>query len=401
MVVIPAPFRGGPSAAEIAEELAEGARNEGGRVSVETLVSSDGGDGALEAIASWGRGTTVARRVTGPTGAPVEASFWLTDDGTAMVAVAEASGLGRVPPGSRNPMRATTRGTGEMVAAALDAGARRVLLAAGGSPTTDMGAGALAALGVAFHDDRGKSLPAIPAHFDRVAAASLEEVDPRLRKVPITVLSDVRTPLAENLATFGAQKGFTTRDGERVARGLRRLARAFGFTPAELLDRPWLGAGGGITAGFRAAFGAEVRSGSSWFLRRGNAIRQISDSALVLTAEGRFDRSSLQGKLPGAVAGTAARLGVPTTIVAGSVAPDVAAPPLTRLVDLKLPPRQPGRQMEETLRTALRDAAADAVNRCGPPHRSPARARAGSALSPNGRSSSPDQTRSGRSPSHS
>jgi glycerate kinase len=266
----------------------------------------------------------------------------------------------------RAPMEATTRGTGELIAAALDVGACDLLLAAGGSATTDFGAGALAALGVEFRDAAGRPLDPRPAGLDGVRSVSLERMDPRLHNTPVTVLSDVDIPLSRNLATFGEQKGFTGKQQQRVADQLQAVERAFGFAPGELLERSWLGAGGGIAAGFVAVCGARVRSGAGWFLERSGAREAIAAADVVLTAEGCFDASSLAGKLTGAVLELANEAGVRASVVAAS-AKTISCPGRARLVNLGLSPSEPGDRIEPELRDGLRAAAATAVREAAAP----------------------------------
>jgi glycerate kinase len=362
VVVVTNAFRGGPSAQRIADELAAGVRAEQPEAIVETYALSDGGDGAIAVAASLGGRRCLRQSVIGTTGTPMQARVHFLEEDVALVATSEASGLGLVPPSSRDPMAATTKGTGELILAALDAGSRNLLLAAGGSATTDFGAGALAALGAEFRDGGDRLLDPRPLGLDDVRSISLDRLDPRLRSTRITVLSDVRTPLVDNLDTFGGQKGFTPSQRGRVAAQLIAMERAFGFDGGSLLRRPWLGAGGGMAAGFAAACEALVRSGADWFLARSGARAAISRADLVLTAEGCFDASSQAGKLAGVVAGRASRCGVPNTIIAAT-AKVGCAPGAAELIDLALPPREPGDRLEPALSAGLRTSAAAAVRR--------------------------------------
>lgn len=361
VTVISNAFRGGPDATAIARALGWGARAAGADVRVREFALSDGGDGATRAAAAFTRGREHSRPVLGPDGARREASFRLMDDGTALVETAAASGLGLLRGGRSNPLSASTWGTGELVAAAVDSGAKAVLLGAGGSATTDMGAGALGALGAVFRDSSGETLRPCLDDLDDLLAISPSAAQARLAAVPVTVLSDVDTPLRDSLPVYGPQKGFHAADEQRVNSILRRLERALGSSAGELLSRRWLGAGGGIAAGFFAAFGAAVTSGSLWFIDRSGARASIACSDLVLTAEGRFDRGSLAGKLPYTVAATAVELGVPVTVVAASVGDDARLPAPARLVDLGLPPKEPGNRMDAALEQGLGAASAAAV----------------------------------------
>jgi glycerate kinase len=283
------------------------------------LPLADGGEGTLQVLAAsdpaarWHRA-----RVTGPAGAMV-ASRWLElHDRTACIELAQASGLPLMP--APDPLGAQTTGTGELIGRALDADARRVVLTLGGSASTDGGTGALTALGARFLDAAGRQLPPGGGALGDLAAADLTG----LRRPPhggVACLTDVRSPLLGPrgaAAVFGPQKGA---DAARVAileAGLARLAHVLGGDP----DAEGAGAAGGTGYGFAAVWGAEITPGAAELCRIVGLDRELSRADLVLTGEGRYDVSSADGKITGTVLAAAARAGVASVLVAGTIAAD-------------------------------------------------------------------------------
>ncbi len=289
-------------------------------VEVIELPLADGGDGSLAVLQGLLGGEILTRTVADPLGRPHTARFAMTADGTALLEMAEASGLRLVEPELRDPMRSNTRGTGELIRAALDLGARRILLAVGGSATIDAGAGALAALGAVFRDGAGRVVKPIPEDLAGIAESDLSGLDPRLADVELTVLADVTTPFDRNIEAYGPQKGLAPGDVDSLKdyfRRWRELAARRGFDLASL---PWVGAAGGISGGLVAFAGARAVGGAETICRLANLSDHLEGTALVLTGEGRFDATSGQGKLTSTVAALAAEKGVPAVVLAGQVA---------------------------------------------------------------------------------
>jgi glycerate kinase len=343
IVMAPNAFRGGPSASWVATALASGLRDLSFVEHVESLPLSDGGDGAVEAAELLLGGRRVTVPVSDPVGEAREATYLLTGDGTAVIESAQASGLAGLAGRRLRPLHASTAGTGELILHALSNGARRLLVTAGGTASVDMGAGALAALGARFLDAHGNELAATPAALTALDRVEIGQVRRRLQRIPVKVLSDVSTPLASNIAQFGPQKGVGPDEAPVLERALRALCDGLGDRVGALLHTPLLGAGGGLAAGLHRALGAEVMSGSEYFIQTSGLPRFVDDADLVVTAEGRFDESSLAGKLPFAVARLAAGSGTPALIVTGeSTVPDERLPAGTRVVSLGTPPPRPG-----------------------------------------------------------
>ncbi|MFI6987257.1 glycerate kinase [Nonomuraea wenchangensis] len=323
----PDKFKGSLTAAEVAARVTAGL----GVPTVELPVA-DGGDGTVDAAVACGF-DRVTIEVTGPTGERVTASYaWHPGDATAVVELAEASGLRRLPDGPE-PLTATSHGTGELVAHAVRHGARRVVLGLGGSACTDGGAGMAQALGARLLDAEGRELPRGGA-----ALRALDRIDlsgfPDLTGVSFVVASDVDNPLLGPhgaAAVYGPQKGATPDDVKVLEAGLTRLAavatRTHGLMGAVEHDdivramgvagAPGAGAAGGVGFAALAFLHAEIRPGIDHLLGLLGFGAHAADARLVITGEGSLDEQSLRGKAPIGVAQAAARAGVPVVAVCG------------------------------------------------------------------------------------
>lgn len=318
IVLAPNALRGGPDALAVARELALGIHSVDPAAEVRSLPLADGGDGTVRALARLTQATCLRQQVRGPVGAPVQASFAYVDD-VAFIEMAQASGLRCLDERPR-PLRSDTRGTGELVLAALDLGVRHITVGAGGSATVDHGAGALVALGARFMDSAGRELEPIPEQLVLAQRVDLSGLDRRLASVGLTVLSDVATPLSRSLVRFGAQKGVNDSSRPVLQQCLERLSALVGNGP-QSVRAAWLGAGGGLAGGFACALAAEVLPGAKYIASIAGLEQEIADSHVVVTAEGRFDRGSLDGKLPHVVLRCAQRYGVRGVLVAGACEP--------------------------------------------------------------------------------
>lgn len=287
----PDKFRGTASAADVAGAIARACEAAGW--ACDQAPVADGGEGTLEALG----GTPRRTRVRGPLGDPVEAEWRVLPDGTAVVEMARASGLALVGgPGSNDPLRASTHGTGELIAAALDAGATRVIVGMGGSATTDGGLAALTAINPRRRPLRGT--------------------------VEVVVACDVATLFVDAAAVFGPQKGATPAQVELLRRRLERLAaiyeQDFGV---DIRPLPGSGAAGGLAGGLAAA-GATLVPGFELVADAVMLSERIAEADLVVAGEGLLDAESFQGKAVGGVVELAAEAGVPSLVVAGEVARD-------------------------------------------------------------------------------
>jgi glycerate kinase len=267
-------------------------------------------------------------RAIGPTGEPVDAAIAVEGEPAAggrraFVEMAEASGLKHLPGGRRAPLEATTYGTGELIRAALDRGARELVLGIGGSATTDGGTGMASALGARFLDDQGRELPPGGAALLRLARIDTAGLDPRIAEVEVTVASDVDNPLVGPegaAAVYGPQKGAGPDDVLLLDSALRRFARVLADDLGlDLADTPGAGAAGGLGAGAIAFLGATLRPGIDLVLDLVHFSDAVAGADLVITGEGKLDGQSLRGKAPLGVATAATRQGVPVVAVGGVV----------------------------------------------------------------------------------
>lgn len=352
IVIAPDSFKGSLSAADVAEAIAEGWRSQRPGDNLTLLPQADGGEGTLAAIEASVPGAIrrSAGAVTGPDGRATPGEWLELPDGTAVVEVAGATGLPLMA--VRDAPAASTRGTGEVIRLALQAGAHSLVLALGGSATTDGGSGALSALGLELTDDRGRSLAEGGAGL-----AALARVDrDRLMPAPaggVTLLTDVTNPLLGPTGAahvFGPQKGASPDQCTELDAALARWAQLLGGDP----NAAGAGAAGGTAYGFAAVWGARIVPGAPRIAELTGLTAVAASADLVITGEGRFDEQSLGGK----VVGHAIGLGPTVAIIAGSLA--AAAPGWSvSLTDLAGSPEQamadPRRWLHEAGTVAARE----------------------------------------------
>ncbi|KOX44245.1 glycerate kinase [Streptomyces sp. NRRL F-7442] len=319
-------FKGSLTAVEVAERVTAGLRRVVPDLQVEALPVADGGDGTVAAAVAAGfeRRET---RVAGPLGEAVTAAYALRE-GTAVVEMAEASGLQRLPDGILAPLTASTYGSGELLRAALDAGARTIVFGVGGSATTDGGAGMLAALGARFLDAAGAPVAPGGGGLAALASADLSGLDPRLSEVELVLASDVDNPLTGPKgapAVYGPQKGATPEDVTALDAALAHFAKVLeqtegvGARAAEYAASPGAGAAGGI--GFGAMLlGARFRPGIEVMLDVLGFAPALERAELVITGEGSLDEQTLHGKAPAGVAAAARAAGKEVVAVCGRLA---------------------------------------------------------------------------------
>lgn len=332
VVVAPSGFKESLSAEAVARATAEGVRRVYPDARVRTVPLVDGGEGTAEALAAATGGHLVPVVVTGPVGEPVPSHFAILGDGeTAVVEMAAAAGLRLVPFERRNPLRTTTRGVGELIRAALDAGIRRVLVGCGDSGTSDGGAGALRALGARLLDAEGAPIADGARGLRRLDRIDVSGLDPRLADTEIRVACNPTNVLCGPRGVarvFGPQKGATPRQVEKLSRALDRWARVLGrdVPGASGIDlRAGLGTGasGGLGAGL-AAVGAQLIPRFEVLLDGIDFGGVDLDGALaaadlVITAEGSIDAQTPNGKVPAEVARRAKLRGTPVLALAGTI----------------------------------------------------------------------------------
>ncbi|WP_079057363.1 glycerate kinase [Streptomyces cellostaticus] len=317
-------FKGSLTAVQVAERVTAGLRRVVPGLEVEALPVADGGDGTVDAAVAAGFERREVR-VAGPLGQEVTAAFALRGD-TAVVEMAEASGLQRLPAGVFAPLIASTYGSGEVLRAALDAGARTIVFGVGGSATTDGGAGMLSALGARFLDEDGEPVPPGGGGLAELARADLSGLDPRLSSVELVLASDVDNPLTGPKgapAVYGPQKGASPDDVETLDAALAHFAKALeaavGPRAAEYAAAPGAGAAGGIGYG-ALLLGARFRPGIEVMLDVLGFAPALERADLVITGEGSLDEQTLHGKAPAGVAAAARAAGKDVVAVCGRLA---------------------------------------------------------------------------------
>jgi glycerate kinase len=367
VLVAPDKFRGTLTAPQAARAVQTGWLRARRDDVVESVPMADGGEGTLEAMVDALGGRIERARVHGPLGDPVDAPFGLvrSDEGlTAVVELARASGLQLVSEERRDAVRASTRGTGELIRAALAAEAVRVIVGIGGSATTDGGAGIAQGLGVRLLDASGHPIPPGGAGLLQLARIDISGVDPSVRRVAFTVASDVDNPLTGPRGAarmFGPQKGASSDDVVLLDRALGHLAAVVVRDLAvDLRDEPGSGAAGGSGFGLMAFCGAKVRPGIEVVMEAVGFDRRLRDADLVITGEGKLDEQSMHGKTPDGVLRAALEAGVPVAIVCGRAEVELPGIRVSSLVDRF----GEERAMTDT-RTALEELAAELATEIG------------------------------------
>lgn len=324
IIIAPDSFKDSLSAEGVAQAIADGLAQVWPDAQVVQCPMADGGEGTVDSVLAACHGELRRETVSGPLGEAVEARWgWLADSHTAMIEMAEASGLQRVPTGQRDACISSTFGTGELIRAALDAGAQRIILAIGGSATNDGGAGAMQALGVQLLDAQGQALAPGGLALAGLARISLEHLDPRLAQVRFEIAADVNNPLCGPQgasAIFGPQKGANPQQVEQLDAALGHFAdHCAQVLPKDVRDEPGSGAAGGLGFAAKAFLGAQFRAGVEVVAELVGLDSAVRGADLVITGEGRFDAQTLRGKTPFGVARIAQRHGVPVIVIAGTL----------------------------------------------------------------------------------
>ena len=323
-IFAPDSFKGSLSAPEICDILERvTARIFPGTETVSVPVA-DGGEGTVDALLRAMGGERIQASVTGPLFEPETAEWGLLADGAAVMEMAQASGLPYVPAEKRDPRNTTSLGTGEMIAAALEKGVRRILIGIGGSATNDGGMGMLTALGACFTDDAGKEVRPVGGEMIRVAKADFSGLLPALKETEITVICDVTNPLlGENGATFiyGPQKGAVGAIRDELETGMAHYAEVVrAACGRDIAGFPGAGAAGGLGAVLGGVLGAALKSGIDAVLDAVHFEQKLDGASLAVTGEGRIDGQSIRfGKVPVGVAKRCAARGIPAVAIVGGI----------------------------------------------------------------------------------
>lgn len=328
-VFAPDSFKGSLTAQEMCAFLAEEAQRAFPGCETVSLPVADGGEGTADALATACGGEMRRARVTGPMGEPAEAHFALLPGGAAVVEMAQASGLPLVT-GKKNPLTASSFGTGELILHALDAGAERLLIGIGGSATNDGGMGMLSALGARFYGAQGETLRGSGAELARAARADFDGLDARLAWTQIEVICDVTNPLlGPDGATvvYGPQKGVTPAMSTALEAGMANYAALLENTLGRDVSRfPGAGAAGGMGAALGGVLGARLKKGIDAVLDAVDFDARIAGCDAVFTGEGRIDRQSVAfGKATAGVARRCRKQDVPVIAIVGGMGPGAEA----------------------------------------------------------------------------
>ncbi|NWD76106.1 glycerate kinase [Pseudomonas gingeri] len=324
IIIAPDSFKDSLSAEGVARAIAEGLAKVLPEAQLIECPMADGGEGTVASVLAACNGELRQQRVRGPLGAPVDAHWgWLQASATAIIEMAEASGLQLVPSEQRDACITSTFGTGELIRAALDAGAQRIILAIGGSATNDAGAGALQALGVGLFDALGQVVQAGGLALAGVARVTVEGMDPRIDQVRFEIAADVNNPLCGEQgasAIFGPQKGATPTQVRELDAALGHFADLCAqVLGQDVRDEPGSGAAGGLGFAAKAFLGARFRPGVEVVAELVGLADAVCGADLVITGEGRFDAQTLRGKTPFGVARIAQEQGVPVIVLAGTL----------------------------------------------------------------------------------
>lgn len=322
ILIAPDKFKGSLTAAEAASAIAEGALRVYPDAVATQFPIADGGEGTLEAAVAAGYEERL-NAVVGPVLAPVGAAWaFRKKDGVAVIETAQASGLAHIEPTRENALRAHSYGCGQLIAAALDAGATEIVLGLGGSAMSDGGSGALRALGLKPLDSAGNVVPLGGGSLADVVSLDVSGLDPRLAAVTFRIAVDVRNPLygPDGAAhVFGPQKGADDDAVEQLDAGLRNWASVLREVTGRDVNVPGAGAAGGFPASFLGFTNARLEGGFALVAGLTGLAGQLEQTDLVITGEGSMDSQSLTGKAPIALADAARELGIPVIVVAGRI----------------------------------------------------------------------------------
>jgi len=327
IVVAPDSFKGSLTAVEVSDAIEQGAREIFPEAEIVKIPMADGGDGTVQCLINATGGEILREKVTGPLGDEVLASYGiLGDKKTAVIEMAEASGLTLVPENKRNPLITTTYGTGQLIKAALDQGCKKMIIGIGGSATNDGGAGMVQALGVKLLDREGKKIGFGGGELKKINRIDISNLDNRLSDTKTLVASDVNNPLCGPKGAsriYGPQKGATPEIIEELDESLAHFAEIIKKDlNKDIKNMLGAGAAGGLGASLMAFLDAELRPGIEIMIEVVKLEQAIKDADLVITGEGKIDSQTIYGKAPIGVAKIAKKYNIPVIAVAAIIGDD-------------------------------------------------------------------------------
>ena len=327
IVVAPDSFKGSLTAIEVSDAIEQGIREVFPEAEIVKIPMADGGDGTVQCLVNATGGKILREKVTAPLGDEVLASYGiLGDKKTAVIEMAEASGLTLVPEDRRNPLMTTTYGTGQLIKAALDQGCRKMIIGIGGSATNDGGAGMLQALGVKLLNQEGKEVGFGGGELKKIVKIDIGCMNSRLSDIKVLVASDVNNPLCGPQGAsriYGPQKGATPEMIKKLDESLSYFAELIKRDlNKDVKDIPGAGAAGGLGASLMAFLDAELRPGIEIMIEIVKLEQAIQDADLVITGEGKIDSQTIYGKAPIGVAKIAKKYNIPVIAVAAIIGDD-------------------------------------------------------------------------------
>lgn len=329
IILAPDSFKGNLTSLQVAAALEKGVKRVSPKANCIKVPMADGGEGTVQSLVDATGGKFIRKRVTGPAGKPVSARYGMLADGvTAVIEMAEASGLPLVSGKQMNPLKTTTYGTGELILDAAKRGATKIIIGIGGSATNDGGVGMAQALGVRFINKRDKEITEYGAGgmLDKIASIDVKSLNPLVKKIKIIVASDVNNPLCGRTGAsnvFGPQKGASPAMVKTLDANLKHLGKIIKTDlKKDVLHLKGAGAAGGLGAGLVAFSKARLKSGIDIVLEATNIAQHIKGADLVITGEGRVDSQTAFGKTPSGVAKAARKHRVPTIAIGGGITDD-------------------------------------------------------------------------------
>ena len=328
LLFAPDSFKGSFTSVEIIQVLRRAAyRHFGPKVGIIEVPMADGGEGTVDAFVTATRGEYYTMTVAGPLGAPTTAKYGIINSDTAVIEMAQASGLPLVPLAQRNPLYTSSYGTGELLRAVLRRGIGKIVIGLGGSATNDGGMGMLRALGARFVDAKGNDLPGRGVDLGRVQTIELDGLLPEALSADITCICDVSNPLLGPTGAtyvYGPQKGAVGDILTELENGMAHYAHCFQTQLGrEICRYPGCGAAGGLGGAFLGVLNAKLRSGADVVLETVQFDRLLEGVSLVVTGEGQIDgQSARYGKVPAGVLRRCQARGIPAVILAGSMGPE-------------------------------------------------------------------------------
>jgi glycerate 2-kinase len=324
IVIAPDSFKESMTAMEVCNQIEKGFRKVFPKATYVKVPIADGGEGTVQSIIDATDGKLVKKAVSGPLGSLVDSFYAITGDGkTAVIEMAAASGLHHIPREQRNPLLASTKGTGELILDALDHGIERIVLGLGGSATNDGGTGMATALGIKFFDENGKELVMQGDSLLKISRIDFSAIDSRLSQIKIEAACDVTNPLVGPFgasAVFGPQKGATPEMVTLLEKGLNKLGDVIKESMnIDVKDIPGAGAAGGLGAGIIAFLNGRLKTGIETILDIIDFDSTLHEADLVLTGEGRIDSQTIHGKAPIGVAKRAKKYDISVIGLAGGL----------------------------------------------------------------------------------